>query len=878
MPRRRTVEFVPVPDPVVPVRSLGLPDRHRARFGRRVWAHPSGHPWLGEVLTVQPCRSVSISPAWPHSALALERGLSVSSAPAGDRSIAHLGTEAFPFNAVVLSRDALFGLEHGPHDDVQNVFARVAVAFPAPIDRRAIPAALLDVQARLGFAIAHELAAALEALGLQLVTAQGASLCLSDFRVQPARDVLADRALERTTKVVDAYFAGTLAESERAHRTWDAWGEAADRMRASAQVPTACEYLEAHEADARERHAGLPGVSHARVFTIGFGLGLGSPPELPVRHSIAEGLTPLEAWIRATEVRRTASESEDRLRRVSRIHRELASLLGSIRIVEHDCGNTEPRWVSGLAEAPERALGRTAVRLSTGGRQDEAFAGPVTRDVVTQVRERGGDEACLRFLPSCRTQGGVCAACYGADPATGSAVTLGRPVGRLAARVLSVWSMRLPSGLEERSAFHICGPALDALPRVPASLPQPCTVRYEGLRVAHRPDLDALHPWVVLNDDGQLTIEDELESARYAVPRGTSLAASDHAHVEANAPLARAPWHGDDSIVVDLPAGVEGRVEVVDMTPRTVLDDVTGLYRDILERSDDPAAHPGFILRFRDDGYAERSVRIPIPEDAHFLAREGATVRAGDALAVRARATPVGLSRFEDLLRSRRAARTSPFAPVDGWMEPDGSGTYRIRGADGVEHSIRGAPPASDHDVHARTVRRGDALGTDCRDHHEMLHELGAEYVHRHLCAELELVFPRASGAHIELLARAIVSRDEGEGVDGATRLAGADTSLAWLDAAARLRAGNAVELVANGNSMRGLIEPGDEVVIFPLDADDVLNVGDVVLCTVRGHLRLHAVHLMEAERFMIGSHRGALDGWVSRHDIHGRVTWVSSP
>jgi len=72
---------------------------------------------------------------------------------------------------------------------------------------------------------------------------------------------------------------------------------------------------------------------------------------------------------------------------------------------------------------------------------------------------------------------------------------------------------------------------------------------------------------------------------------------------------------------------------------------------------------------------------------------------------------------------------------------------------------------------------------------------------------------------------------------------------------------------------MRGKIESEQLVTVEPLPADP--QVGDIVLCRVRGNDYLHLVKAVDGERFQIGNNRGHINGWVSRNSIFGRCVTI---
>lgn len=77
---------------------------------------------------------------------------------------------------------------------------------------------------------------------------------------------------------------------------------------------------------------------------------------------------------------------------------------------------------------------------------------------------------------------------------------------------------------------------------------------------------------------------------------------------------------------------------------------------------------------------------------------------------------------------------------------------------------------------------------------------------------------------------------------------------------------------------MQGQVNEGDLVTLEPCRAEDLAG-GDVVLARITGrrysHLVLHLIHAREADKFLIGSKHGRLDGWVESENIFGKVTKV---
>lgn len=70
---------------------------------------------------------------------------------------------------------------------------------------------------------------------------------------------------------------------------------------------------------------------------------------------------------------------------------------------------------------------------------------------------------------------------------------------------------------------------------------------------------------------------------------------------------------------------------------------------------------------------------------------------------------------------------------------------------------------------------------------------------------------------------------------------------------------------------MTGRVEDGQEVTVSPVDPAS-LNVGDVVLCKVKGREYLHLIKARDADRFQIGNNKGHINGWIGKHGVFGKA------
>ena len=90
----------------------------------------------------------------------------------------------------------------------------------------------------------------------------------------------------------------------------------------------------------------------------------------------------------------------------------------------------------------------------------------------------------------------------------------------------------------------------------------------------------------------------------------------------------------------------------------------------------------------------------------------------------------------------------------------------------------------------------------------------------------------------------------------------------------ARLQKGETVSFRPRGHSMKGKIESGQLCTVAPVDAL-TLDVGDIVLCRVRGAEYLHLIKAIQGRRFHIGNNRGGINGWIGATGIFGRCVSI---
>ena len=69
-------------------------------------------------------------------------------------------------------------------------------------------------------------------------------------------------------------------------------------------------------------------------------------------------------------------------------------------------------------------------------------------------------------------------------------------------------------------------------------------------------------------------------------------------------------------------------------------------------------------------------------------------------------------------------------------------------------------------------------------------------------------------------------------------------------------------------------IRSGQLCTVEPVDPA-TLQVGDIVLCKVKGNEYLHLVKAIQDSRYQIGNNRGGINGWIGPQSVFGRLLKV---
>src|SRR5664280_418779 len=329
---------------------------------------------------------------------------------------------------------------------------------------------------------AHAVAATLDKikqLGFHYATLAGITISKNDIVIPTSKEQILAGYEERVAQVAAQYERGLITEEERHESIVNIWTEATDAV-ADAMEDTLWELNPVF----MMANSGARG-SFKQIRQLAGMRGLMANPkgeiiERPIKANFMEGLSVLEYFISTHGARKGLADTALRTADSGYLTRRLVDVAQDVIIREPDCGTTDfvelPIY---LPEGQNKSLGGRVLAanvcrpLKDGkpGKTVIAEKGTVlSNPVMRMILEEFGEHARTAALPvrsvlKCRSESGVCQACYGIFLATGTMCEIGDSVGIIAAQ-----SIGEPGTQLTMRTFHTGGVAgadiTHGLPRV----------------------------------------------------------------------------------------------------------------------------------------------------------------------------------------------------------------------------------------------------------------------------------------------------------------------------------------------------------------------------------------------------------------------------
>ena len=411
----------------------------------------------------------------------------------------------------------------------------------------------------------------IKSLAFRYATRAGVTISKNDIVIPPTKDAILSRYEEEVANVEREYERGLMTEEERKERVTAIWTEATEEVAEAMK-----DNLHQTNSIFMMANSGARG-SFNQIRQLAGMRGLMANPkgeiiERPIKANFMEGLTVLEYFISTHGARKGLADTALRTADSGYLTRRLVDVSQDVIVRDEDCGTSDfvlvPAIVDGqlnrsaasqiLAEDVRKPLKDGKPGKTVLGHKGEELTMRRLREIVDGLEEHV-DEVLLplRSVLKCRSEHGVCRACYGTFLATGDMCEIGDAVGIVAAQ-----SIGEPGTQLTMRTFHTGGVAgadiTHGLPRVveifEARNPKGAATLADLAGKVEIEDLDRTIKVTVvptsLDADGEA-----IDPREYSFPRRTRLLVKQGDTVDSGDPLNEGSLNPSDLLALHASAG-----------------------------------------------------------------------------------------------------------------------------------------------------------------------------------------------------------------------------------------------------------------------------------------------------------------------------------
>ncbi|HMJ73829.1 MAG TPA: DNA-directed RNA polymerase subunit beta', partial [Solirubrobacterales bacterium] len=309
-------------------------------------------------------------------------------------------------------------------------------------------------------------------LGFHYASQAGITVAKNNVVSPPEKAEILDRYEKQTTAIQGQYDDGYITAEERHEAVTGEWNKATDEVAQAME-----DNLDELNPIFMMANSGARG-SFKQIRQLAGMRGLMANPkgeiiERPIKANFMEGLSVLEYFISTHGARKGLADTALRTADSGYLTRRLVDVAQDVIVRDEDCKTKEHiemalRKDDGTLN--DNLFGRLAAKKfeTKRGRELLKRNQEITLADVEQIAEALGDEEVtvpVRSTLKCEAESGICRACYGIAPATGSTVNIGDAVGIIAAQ-----SIGEPGTQLTMRTFHTGGVAgqdiTQGLPRI----------------------------------------------------------------------------------------------------------------------------------------------------------------------------------------------------------------------------------------------------------------------------------------------------------------------------------------------------------------------------------------------------------------------------
>ena len=323
------------------------------------------------------------------------------------------------------------------------------------------------VQKEGGLGITAKFLDNLKDLGFRYATEAGVSISIDDVKIPEAKYAKIIESKAKVIEIQKQFEAGLLTEQERYNKIVDVWTDTNNTV-AAQMMELMKNDKEGFNSIYMMADSGARG-SAAQIRQLAGMRGLMAKPsgeiiETPITSNFKEGLNVIEYFISTHGARKGLADTALKTANAGYLTRKLVDVAQNVKIVEHDCCTHEGIEISDISDQnnlieslEDRINGRVLAQDIIDPISNEILFAEGTlidEEKAKVIAEAGIKSAIIRTPTTCKSEGGICALCYGVDLASGHIVRTGEAVGIIAAQ-----SIGEPGTQLTLRTFHVGGTA-----------------------------------------------------------------------------------------------------------------------------------------------------------------------------------------------------------------------------------------------------------------------------------------------------------------------------------------------------------------------------------------------------------------------------------
>ncbi|MBU0573321.1 MAG: DNA-directed RNA polymerase subunit beta' [Candidatus Margulisbacteria bacterium] len=679
------------------------------------------------------------------------------------------------------------------------------------VNKKELEKIISDCYKKYGAGVTAEIADEIKRLGFKYATIGGVSIAIDDVKIPQEKKEIVERANHEVADMERQFREGVLSAKEKFIRSLDVWSTVTEQV-----TEAMLKGFDILNSVYMMAFSGARGnVQQVRQLAGIRGLMAdpsGNIMSIPIEANFKEGLRVTEFFISSYGARKGLVDTALRTADSGYLTRRLVDVSQDIMITEDECGTKEGIELTAIREGYEEIIPLSQRLVHRVPLKD--IADPLTNKVIVKanhemshadaeaITEAGIEKVVVRSPLTCRTERGICRACYGRDLSCGKLVNIGEAVGVVAAQ-----SIGEPGTQLTMRTFHIGGIALHKTAKIGIKAKHGGSVGLgDGMEIKNIPSETGTTDRSV-SRSGNLIVDIKGAKGKkeeYFLPAGAVLKVKDGATVKGGDVLAE--YDPTYEYVIASSAGRAQFIGLETMKRKRKMKDIS--FTEIVAQKDgeifvySPKAKREYkvpkggkvFLKAGDkvlageeiaDGVISKISGVVLssghtievaPGESYMIiagsrifVENGADVNSYDFIAKvesirrdpsKTRDIIQGLPRVEELFEARRPKDPALLAEIEGTVgisEREGSRLVKIKG-DGVEkdyivpYEVRLRVTVGDR------VQKGVQLTEGTVNPHDILRIVGVTPVQLHLVSEIQKIY-RSQGVtindkHIETIVR----------------------------------------------------------------------------------------------------------------------------